>query len=48
MGFRSFRAFNISLMAKQGWHLRMRPDSLLVQVLKSKYYPQFDFLQFNL
>lgn len=44
MGFRSFKAFNEALLAKQGWRLLTRPDSLVFQCLKAKYFPNSDFL----
>lgn len=48
MGFRDLAKFNIALIAKQGWRLITNPDSLLAQVLKSKYYLETDFLHSNL
>jgi hypothetical protein len=44
LGFRSRRAFNEALLAKQGWQCITRPKSLLSRVLKAKYYPKSDFL----
>ncbi|XP_028062862.1 uncharacterized protein LOC114266180 [Camellia sinensis] len=45
MGFRSLKAFNKALLAKQGWRLISAPDSLLARILKAKYYPHTSFLQ---
>jgi hypothetical protein len=45
MGFRSLKAFNEALLAKQGWRLFTNPDSLVAQVLKAKYYPNCHFLK---
>ncbi|KAL0350236.1 UNVERIFIED_CONTAM: hypothetical protein Sradi_4172800 [Sesamum radiatum] len=39
MGFRKMKAFNCAMLAKQGWRLLTRPDSLFTQVLKVKYFP---------
>ncbi|XP_024178198.1 uncharacterized protein LOC112184155 [Rosa chinensis] len=48
LGFRDMHLFNIALLAKQGWRLICRPDSLLAQVLKARYFPQTDFMQAEL
>lgn len=40
--------FNVTLLAKQGCRLIHYPDSLLVHILKAKYYPRFNFLSANL
>jgi hypothetical protein len=45
MGFRSLRAFNEALLAKQGWRLITHPNSLVAKVLKAKYYPKDHFLK---
>ncbi|XP_028119122.1 uncharacterized protein LOC114316623 [Camellia sinensis] len=47
MGFRSLKAFNKALLAKQGWRLLSVPDSLVARILKAKYYPHTTFLQAN-
>ena len=33
------------MLAKQGWRLQQRQDSLVYQVLKAKYFPHCDFTQ---
>ncbi|KAL0388310.1 UNVERIFIED_CONTAM: hypothetical protein Sradi_2712800 [Sesamum radiatum] len=39
LGFRSLKAFNTALLAKQLWRLLTKPRCLLSQALKAKYYP---------
>ena len=38
MGFRNFQAFNIFMVAKQGWRILQKPDSLLAKFLKARYF----------
>lgn len=38
LGFRQIHNFNITQLGKQGWCLLSNPYSLLVRVLKGKYY----------
>ena len=44
MGFRDLKAFNIALLAKQGWRLQNCPNSVFHRVYKAKYFPYGDFL----
>lgn len=48
LGFKSFGSFNVALLAKQGWRLFKDPESLIVKVMKAKYFPNEEFLQANL
>lgn len=44
LGFQDLKAFNLALLAKQGWCLQTKPNSLVHQVLEARYFPQIDFL----
>ena len=44
MGFRNLQAFNLAMLAKQGWRLLTNPSSLVARIYKAKYYPTSDVL----
>ncbi|XP_075660877.1 uncharacterized protein LOC142630725 [Castanea sativa] len=44
MGFRDLKAFNLALLAKQGWRLQHESNSLFYHVFKSKYFPDTSFI----
>ena len=44
MGFRNFRAFNLSILAKQGWRILKNPDSLMARTMRARYFPRQSFL----
>lgn len=48
MGFRDIHAFNMALLAKQGWCLQKNHESLFYKVFKEKYISEGDFLNANL
>lgn len=48
LGFQNIKKFNVALLAKQGWRLIDKPDSLLTCVLKAKYYFSTNFLKARL
>ena len=44
MGFRDLKAFNLALLAKQGWRIQQSPNSLIHRVLKAKYFARSFFM----
>ena len=45
MGFRDLKAFNLALLAKQGWQILKNPDSLVHKVFKAKYFAKATYLE---
>ncbi|KAL0433774.1 UNVERIFIED_CONTAM: putative ribonuclease H protein [Sesamum latifolium] len=43
LGFRNLRAFNLAMLAKQGWCVLKHPDLLICQIWKARYFPHCDF-----
>jgi ribonuclease HI len=39
MGFRDLQAFNLALIAKQGWNILTKPHTLLAKLYKARYFP---------
>ncbi|KAA3453752.1 reverse transcriptase [Gossypium australe] len=48
LGFRNMAQFNVALLAKQGWRMLIKPDSLVARVFKAKYFPDYSFHDSNL
>ena len=44
MRFRDLRAFNLALLAKQGWRLQQKSNSLFYRFFKSNYFLDVDFI----
>lgn len=44
MGFRNFKAFNLGMVAKQGWSFLSKPESLVARIFKLRYFPRSSFL----
>ncbi|GKB29371.1 reverse transcriptase [Tanacetum coccineum] len=44
LGFRDLKAFNLALLAKQGWRLIVNPHSFWGRVLKGIYFPRSNFI----
>ena len=38
MSFRDLRAFNLALLAKQGWRIQQNPGFMVHRVFKAKYF----------
>ena len=45
MGFRVLKAFNLALLAKQGWRILKNPDSLVHKVFNAKYFAETTFME---
>ncbi|QHO05742.1 putative mitochondrial protein [Arachis hypogaea] len=45
LNFKDLKAFNLAMLAKQGWRLLTRPNSLIYKVYRSKYFRFTDFLR---
>ena len=48
MGFKQLKQFNLAMLAKQGWRLQTRTNSLLYRVFKFKYFPNCEFVDASL
>lgn len=48
MDFRDLRAFNLVILAKQGWRLLKNHNTLFYQVFKAKYFDNSTFLKAQL
>ena len=48
MGFKDLRAFNLALLAKQGWRLFQNLGSLTHRILKARYFPDSNFMEAQL
>ena len=44
MRFRDLRAFNLAMLAKQGWRMIQGTDSLLQKGFKARYFLRSSFL----
>ena len=48
LSFRDLKAFNLALLAKQGWQLQTCQSTLLYKVYKARYFPHGNFLTVEL
>lgn len=44
MGFKNLHAYNLAMLAKQGWRLISNPTSLIARLYKAIYFPRGSFL----
>ena len=44
MGFCDLYAFNLAMLAKQGWRMLENPTSLMARMYKARYFPNGDTL----
>lgn len=44
LGFHDLKAFNLALLANQGWRLQRNTSSLVHKILKARYFPSSNFL----
>ena len=47
MGFRNLQAFNLAMLAKQGWRILTNTNSLMARLYKAKYFPHVDVLNYK-
>jgi hypothetical protein len=43
MGFRDLQAFNLAMIAKQGWNILTKPHTLVAKLYKARYFPNSSF-----
>ncbi|XP_024178363.1 uncharacterized protein LOC112184337 [Rosa chinensis] len=43
MGFKNIYAYNLAMLAKQGWRLVTNPNSLIARLYKTRYFPHCEF-----
>ncbi|XP_062014412.1 uncharacterized protein LOC133730929 [Rosa rugosa] len=48
MGFKNIYAYNLAMLAKQGWRLVSNPQSLIAQLYKARYFPHCSFWEAEL
>ncbi|GAU23029.1 hypothetical protein TSUD_336770 [Trifolium subterraneum] len=44
MGFRDLHAFNLAMIAKQGWNIMTKPHTLVSKLYKARYFPNSSLL----
>ncbi|XP_058784642.1 uncharacterized protein LOC131659471 [Vicia villosa] len=48
LGFRGFKAFNMAMVAKQGWFIMSNPQALVSRIFKARYFPRTSFFDATL
>ena len=44
MGFQDLQAFNLAMLAKQGWQILTNPNFIMARVFKARYFPHDNIL----
>jgi hypothetical protein len=48
LGFRNFEAFNMAMVVKQAWNIIQNSDSVMVKLIKARYFPRSSLLEASL
>jgi hypothetical protein len=48
LGFWDFKAFNMAMVAKQGWKIMTKPNKLVAKIFKARYFSHSPLLEANL
>jgi hypothetical protein len=48
LGFRDLHTFNLAMIAKQGWNIMTKPQSLVARIYKARYFPNTSFFESNI
>ncbi|PNX73684.1 ribonuclease H [Trifolium pratense] len=48
MGFRDLHSFNLAMIAKQGWNIMTKPNTLLAKLYKARYFPNSSLFESKL
>ncbi|KAK2388665.1 Ribonuclease H superfamily protein [Trifolium repens] len=48
MGFRDLHSFNLAMIAKQGWNIMTKPNTLVAKIYKARYFPNSSLFEAQL